>query len=147
MPDAPVVSFTLLGHPIPWARVSQNKAGFSFVPREVRDAEKAIGLAYRAAGGRVIDAPVALGMTFYLGAFGPARKRVAGGAHLDPRDLSNLIKLVEDGLRGIAYPDDRRVVAYYPVPMKILDPANPRTVVTVRTWPLTPEVSGRPFTA
>jgi len=119
-----MTTFTLLGEPVAWKRVGTGFSGgrHSYVPREVVNAEKAIGLAYRAAGGGLFDGPVNVLCDFWLAGRTSA-------AHLDPRDLDNLAKTVLDGLQMVAFTNDRRVVTL--IARKALDKNNPRTVVTI----------------
>ena len=131
-PSPRPVTFTVLGEPITWKRVDRDpKFGHSFIPRDVRNAEKAIAWAYIAAGGRMLQGAVVLGCTFYLAGR-------CSAPELDPRDLDNLMKLVADALQKHAYQNDRRIVGYYPAPFKLLDKSNPRTVITVAPWPHPP---------
>jgi Holliday junction resolvase RusA-like endonuclease len=112
--------FVIPGEPIAWQRVSWWK-GRGHTDPKVKRAKEAIGWAYKAAGGRMLEGPVYLGCEFALGERYKA-------AHLDPRDLDNMVKLVKDALEGVAYPNDRRVI--YVAAAKVCS-REPRTWVVV----------------
>ena len=121
-------SFIVPGEPVAWKRVGRDpKFGHSYIHKSVRQAMKDVANSYRAAGGKMLEGPIRLHCAFYLG--GRCRS-----VELDPRDLSNMIKLVEDALEGHAYKNDRRIVAYSPIPFKAMDKANPRTVILVDNY-------------
>jgi crossover junction endodeoxyribonuclease RusA len=117
------VKFIVPGDPVAWKRVGRDvRFGHSYLPNVVRRAERLVGLAYKAAGGKMIEGPVTVSCAFYLG--GRCTE-----AHLDPRDVDNLEKTVLDGLEGVAYRNDRRVVGGSKV--KRIDKARPRTEIIV----------------
>jgi Holliday junction resolvase RusA-like endonuclease len=82
----------------------------------VKAAERAIGIAYAVAGGKMIEGAVGLACAFYV------RGRTSA-AHLDSRDADNMLKTVKDGLQGVAYTNDRRVTV----------------AVALKVWSATPE--------
>jgi Holliday junction resolvase RusA-like endonuclease len=96
----------------------------AYTPDETRDAERRVGIAYRNASireyGRVVVAPrgvpVAIKLDFYKKE--PKSYPSYLPRWLRPRipfvtkpDASNMQKMVEDGLNGIAYHDDSQLTA------------------------------------
>lgn len=123
-PDLRRWDFILPGQPVAWQRVGSGPRGgrHTYVPREVVQAEQAIGWAYLSAGGPLLEGPVSLSCFFFVSGFSVE-------ACKDPRDLDNLVKTVKDGLARIAYPNDRRVIGLYA--LKLIDSDRPRTRVVV----------------
>lgn len=115
------LTFLIRGDPVPWARAGDGKHG-RYTPTKQRNALKTVtALALYAMGGRKpLNGPVEIWLWFYR-----RNRTVADG--------SNLQKLVEDALTGVAWCDDRQVKDWHGHVR--LDPANPRTVVRVRPGP------------
>jgi Holliday junction resolvase RusA-like endonuclease len=97
-----VARFTIPGEPVSKARARFTKYGSrvqTYTPQRTRDAESAVALQYRAAGGALCpDALQGFGVAaiFYNG----TRQR---------RDVDNMLKLILDGLNGVAWVDDLQV--------------------------------------
>ena len=99
-------------------RFSASRAGFVRVRTDDKTAayENLVKLAARQAGAQPIDGPLAVQITAY---FVPAqswskkRRAAALAGHEAPGrfDVDNIAKAVLDGLNGIAFADDKQVVA------------------------------------
>lgn len=89
------MKLVIAGEPRPKQRPRVVK-GAAYTPKRTTEAEDAIGWAWREAGYEKIDGRIHLRLTF----------RCKAKRHTD---LDNLIKLVSDGLNGIAYEDDWQV--------------------------------------
>jgi crossover junction endodeoxyribonuclease RusA len=98
-----VATFAIQGEPVSKARARFTGYGSkarAYTPAKVTDAEKAVAAAFLAAGGRFDpDNQTAFGVdvTFHNG----TRQR---------RDVDNMIKLILDGLNGVAWVDDTQVL-------------------------------------
>ena len=131
------VAFTLRGEPV--AKMRHRMAnGHTYTPRETVEAQKAIAWAYRAAGGKMLDGPLQLHCAFLV------RGRTSA-AHLDPRDVDNLVKLVKDALEGVAYSNDRRITHVYAYKARPEPGQDPCTIVTI--GPVTPRAGNQTATA
>lgn len=97
------VSFTIAGEPVSKARARFTNYGSktrAYTPQKTLNAEQAVAWSFKAAGGRLEpDAEVTFGVevTFHNG----TRQR---------RDVDNMIKLILDGLNGVAWVDDTQVM-------------------------------------
>jgi crossover junction endodeoxyribonuclease RusA len=110
-----VISFIVLGEPVPWARARSRGSQRWNSPRV--EAQKAlIAGAARIAGAKPLEDPMRLTVTAYLSSW----RRVDG---------DNILKLVADALNGVAYVDDAQVM--HATVMKIVSNEKPRTVVLV----------------
>lgn len=124
---APAVSvqFTVPGMPQGKERARRGKGGRWYTPKATRAYEQNVGKAFLAASvgksdGRYLalfDRPVSLTATAY---FPDARRR----------DGDNVLKAVQDGLKGVAYQDDSQIKVA--TVAAAIDRANPRTEVEVR---------------
>lgn len=96
------VSFVVEGEPVSKARARFTGYGSkvrSYTPAKTLEAERSVATAFRRAGGKFeSDKEVTFGVvaTFYNG----TRQR---------RDVDNMLKLILDGLNGIAWVDDMQV--------------------------------------
>lgn len=85
--------------------------GRAYTPPETVAFERAVGEAWRAAGGPCLDGPVEVELIFrrdeievVVRALDPNRKSPLRG------DIDNYVKAVMDGLNAVAFGDDRQVL-------------------------------------
>jgi len=83
------------GEPVPKARPRLGRGGRWYTPSRTRDYEQRVGWEARIAGARPVEGDVAVRIVVR----GPRRF-----------DLDNVAKTILDGLRGVAFADDRQVV-------------------------------------
>ncbi len=95
-----VARFTVDGEPASKARARFTKSGHSYTPAKTKEAEAKVAWAFKSAGGRKDEDPEASFGVFCL-FFNGTRQR---------RDVDNMIKLVLDGLNGVAWTDDAQVL-------------------------------------
>lgn len=116
-PARVVARFTLPGEPVPKQRPRITRKG-AYTPTKTTNGEQAIGWAFKAAARahRPDGAVYGLDCRFVTG----DRRRV---------DVDNLLKLVCDGLNGIAWLDDSQV--WDVACSRQVDPGRPRTEVVV----------------
>lgn len=110
--------FEIPGRPRALARARRAANGGMYDPESNREAKWLVALAARNAGVRRIDGPVALSVSFWF-----ARpkshfnsKGLRPGVpthHVQVPDVDNLVKLLKDALKGIAWRDDAQVVDVY----------------------------------
>ena len=125
------ISFTLPGEPVAWQRRVVTKAGQQFTPAKARARMAEVRWAFdqAAPGWKPHEGPVRLVMRCY---FPPPKswpkwhhaglKRACGCSSAMPfeqqdsfracckkPDVSNLVKLIEDALNGLAYRDDAQI--------------------------------------
>lgn len=97
-----IAFFTVPGEPVSKERARVTRNG-SYTPKRTLEAEQTIRDCYRTQCGATsiysLDATAEFGLTvdLYLG----TRRR---------RDIDNMLKLVQDALNKIAYPDDSQIV-------------------------------------
>lgn len=117
-------SFTVPGEPASKARPRFDGRGLksrTYTPAKTKAAEEAVAWRFKAAGGRFNpdgEATYAVDMTFYNG----TRQR---------RDVDNMIKLVLDGLNGVAWVDDTQVMEVS-ARKRFTDRESARTEVEIR---------------
>ena len=87
------VLFTVLGEPIVKGRPRFSKTGHAYTPKATKDAQVRVAEAYE---GEMFTGNVGVELHFFQGS--RARK-----------DIDNMVKLVLDGLNGVAWPDDLAV--------------------------------------
>lgn len=89
--------FVLWGEPKSKERPRVSRNGNVYTPKTTRDAEKDVAGTYLDKCGDVyFKKTIELRVSFYLG-----NKRA--------RDGDNMLKLIQDALNGIAYPDDKQI--------------------------------------
>ena len=87
------VLFTVEGEPIVKGRPRFTRSGHAYTPKATKDAEARVGDAYQA---EMFTGNIGVELHFFQGS--RARK-----------DIDNMVKLVLDGLNGVAWPDDLAV--------------------------------------
>ncbi len=105
------VSFEVAGQPVPKSRprvVTRGDRRFAYTPKKVREWERLVREEARKHFERPFDWPVAVSMSFFMRR--PTSRRHDFWMSSTP-DLDNLEKSALDALNGVAYTDDRLVVA------------------------------------
>ena len=92
-----MIEFTLYGEPKPKGRPRMTRTGHTYTPKETRQAEIAVQLAWELAGAVKLDGMLGMECVFYVG----SKRRV---------DCDNLGKLVLDALNKHAFDDDSQIV-------------------------------------
>jgi Holliday junction resolvase RusA-like endonuclease len=113
-----VITFTVLGEPIGKARARSTKSGRHYTPAKTEAYERAIGWCARQAIGpaRPLEGPLRFKLEAVHGipASWSKKRSEAALAGEVPKtskpDLSNIVKIVEDGMNGIVYVDDSQIV-------------------------------------
>lgn len=107
------ISFTVIGDPVPFARAGSNGKQ-RFTPREQRAHMLLIGLLAKQAMGHhpplFGQLELCVEAIYEPPASWSAKRRAAAGYKVSKPDLSNIEKLVEDALNGIAFNDDAQIV-------------------------------------
>lgn len=115
------VNFTIIGKPVPWARMGRNKDTYFQKPKQAA-AKQAVGLACKAAMRKegVTMAQKGYPVTVRVHAVYKLPDRLPkgdtrrmGDPHAIKPDCDNLLKLVKDALSGVAYEDDAQVFTAY----------------------------------
>lgn len=114
--------FFVPGIPRPQGDLLQGRQGRLYMAQGVKSWRRDIGICARAEIGIPIGGPVTIDLAFILSP--PAREPTRRGPHSQTPDLDKLVRAVLDGLKGIAYLDDRQV----------------STIVARKRWGLTPGV-------
>jgi len=105
------VAFEVVGVPVPKSRprvVTKGKRRFAYTPNKVREWEEHVREEAAKLFDRPFDWPVVVSLIFYMPR--PRSRRLDFWVPTTP-DLDNLEKSVLDALNGVAYTDDRLVVA------------------------------------
>ena len=118
MTDA--ISFVVPGPPVPKGRARSTKSGRHYTPQKTVDAENAIGAWARQAMNRARQQPMDCPLSLSFLACIPipsswsAKKRKdaleCGVLPLGRPDVDNFAKALADGMNGIVYKDDARIV-------------------------------------
>lgn len=114
-----VAVFTVPGDPVTWKRARRGKSGSYTDPKDAAHREKIRAFARNAGIRRKLTGPVRLAVTYY--------RETRDLTALSFGDLDNLTKSVKDALRGIAYEDDRQVIAM----VTLKGTGEPRTEITI----------------
>lgn len=108
------VMFTIDGDPRGKQRHRSAKNGHIYTPTETIAYERKVAIAYRQAGGKIHTQPVAVEVwAFYKIPASASRKQAAkmqGAPCTKKPDDDNVLKIIQDGLNGVAYEDDKQVV-------------------------------------
>lgn len=92
-----MIEFTLYGEPKPKGRPRMTRTGHLYTPKETRQAEIAVQLAWELAGAVKLEGMLGMECVFYVG----SKRRV---------DCDNMLKLVQDALNKHAYDDDYQII-------------------------------------
>jgi Holliday junction resolvase RusA-like endonuclease len=113
--------FTLMGEPRAKERPRFNRTtGGVYTPSATKKAEAEIAEAFQQESSSKFSSNVAVEMFFYC--FAKSK-----------RDVDNMVKLVLDGLNGIAYDDDFSVIAITAKRVRVETKEQARTSVIIRT--------------
>ncbi len=138
------VSFEVVGVPVAKSRprvVTKGKRRFAYTPKKVREWEGHVREEAAKLFERPFDWPVVVSLIFYMPR--PRSRRLDFWVPTTP-DLDNLEKSVLDALNGVAYTDDRLVVAKSSSKryVKSGDPRVELTVTSIRDQRSLAEYSG-----
>jgi len=102
-----MAAFFVEGEPVVKKRPRKGKRGF-YTPTKSKEYERLVGLRAVEADVTPLDGPVSVNIYCH-------HKRPKKSTHEYPArsDLDNVIKAILDGLRGVAYQDDRHVVKIF----------------------------------
>lgn len=90
--------------------------GHAYTPSETKAYESMIGYSYKKSGGKMIDGGVAIEIEAVYqvpASWTKAKKWEAINGDKQPTvkpDIDNIVKIIMDGLNGVAYKDDSQVV-------------------------------------
>ena len=118
-----IATFEIAGEPVSKSRARFTKRGsktVAYTPQKTKDGETRVALAFRAAGGR-LDPDTEIAYAIHAQFFNGTMQR---------RDVDNMLKLILDGLNGVAYPDDTQVLEVWGRKSKV-DKSEARTEVSV----------------
>jgi Holliday junction resolvase RusA-like endonuclease len=141
---SPVLRIRVQGEPVPrpsWQIQTRARSGRplphfkAYMPSNYKRWQNAIRAEFLAGKVRVLwnvrsDIPVGLGLMFFL--LRPASVRDRALPHVKP-DLDNLVKGVQDALKGIVYADDAQVCRYLDCAKVYVDGAREQGV-EVTVW-------------
>lgn len=131
-----MIRFVVPGEPMPKERVQRRFEQYrSFMPTETRKAEltvqqhAALAAVYAKREGGIYPQPgyFWLGASFYLG----TTRSKHGKVLYRNADLDNLVKLVQDAMKGVFWIDDKQVRGYLPGTKKVLGYPYPQTIVVL----------------
>lgn len=124
---------TIYGKPQPKERPRVYK-GHGITPTRTRNYEAMLAAEWQKAGGETYTVPVRVAMLFYLPtptSWSKVKKERAERGLERPAvrpDIDNLVKIVLDGLNGVAFTDDKLVVEIFAVKYYS---GSPRTLIKV----------------
>lgn len=107
--------FTIPGKPEGKGRPRFTQTGHAYTPQKTRDYEKLVAECFQSAGGKMADGYIELKVTAKMPVpkTAPKKKRaeMLGGKILPAvkPDFDNVLKIVADGLNGVAYKDDAMI--------------------------------------
>lgn len=110
-----ITTFSIPGQPVGKARPRFTRSGHTYTPDKTKSYENLVALEYRAAGGRMTDGRVYFRITAGYGipkSTPKAKKEKMLAGTIMPTvkpDIDNVIKIILDGLNGVAYKDDSQV--------------------------------------
>lgn len=110
-------SFEIPGVPVPKGRPRMTKSGHAYTPQQTRDYDAWVRLCWLQTGQPMSLQPLQILLKFYLPipkSFRKKQRELALAGVLLPTkkpDIDNLVKAVLDGLNGLAYQDDKQIVA------------------------------------
>lgn len=116
-----IAEWSVSGEPISKARARFTKFGsktVAYTPEKTKQGEHRVAWEFRAAGGRFnkdTETAYAVHATFFNGT-------------MQRRDVDNMLKLILDGLNGVAYPDDTQVLEVWGRKAKV-EKADARTEI------------------
>lgn len=135
-----IYSFTVMGVPVPKRRPRFARVGkfvTTFTPKETTLAEKNVAKCFSDKYNKhkvIEDKPICLRVIFYMPISKSLSKKkqneLLGKDHTKKPDCDNLIKVVCDGLNGVAWKDDSQIS--YMSCSKVYD-IMPRTEVLITT--------------
>jgi Holliday junction resolvase RusA-like endonuclease len=106
-------TFTITGMPRAKGRPRMTRRGRVFTPMATHEAETIIAQQYIAQGGTKFEGPIYLEVDFH----GQSSVITVAESYLPLSklrgDVDNYLKLVMDGLNGVAWDDDKQVVIIY----------------------------------
>lgn len=120
-----VASFIVEGEPVSKSRARFTKRGskmFAYTPQKTYDGEQAVARAFRTAAPVTYEADAEYHFGVSAAFFNASRQR---------RDVDNMLKLILDGLNGVAWADDNQVTEVMGRKSYESDKGAARTEVTV----------------
>ena len=91
--------------------------GHAVTPKNTRTYEQMIGTLYKCGKGKLTDKPVSIDIKAYFcvpKSYTKKKKLAIAKGQLHPTsrpDIDNIVKIILDGLNGIAYADDAQVIS------------------------------------
>lgn len=113
------IQFFIPGVPVAKGRPRMTKTGHTYTPKKTEEYEKLVKQSFITAcgGNRITDKPVVVNILFRMPIPKSCTKKQIAEMEANLQkpakrpDIDNLIKAVLDGLNGVAYFDDKQVVA------------------------------------
>lgn len=106
--------FTVKGDPRGKQRPRLTRSGIVYTPSETTHYEKSVKASYYMAGGTKIEGPVKITVWAFLripeSKSAKAKMEMSGQPATKKPDIDNILKIILDGLNGVAYDDDKQVV-------------------------------------
>ena len=110
-------TFEIPGVPVAKGRPRMTRSGHAYTPQKTRDYEAWVRLCWLQTGQPMSLQPLQVKLGFYLPipkSFRKKQRELALDGILLPAkkpDIDNLVKAILDGLNGLAYQDDKQIVA------------------------------------